>query len=187
MALPSFVNVPSMANSADFDSCGCLDKNHAPIADPQSCAWPPCQALDVAGPGFGKPLDLGLYVGPRVWRKLAKLAAGIMGPRDRLHESNISTSDYFDQQNIAVRDIIPLQVASLRRSFFFATELRATAPGLPPRPGIAAPPLIKSPALVAQLDRAPDFESGGRGFESLRAPNESPEISTLRAFFRRVV
>src|SRR5262249_20142046 len=27
----------------------------------------------------------------------------------------------------------------------------------------------KSPALVAQLDRAPDFESGGRGFESLRA------------------
>jgi hypothetical protein len=24
-------------------------------------------------------------------------------------------------------------------------------------------------ALVAQLDRAPDFESGGRGFESLRA------------------
>src|SRR5215468_5814356 len=27
----------------------------------------------------------------------------------------------------------------------------------------------KFPALVAQLDRAPDFESGGRGFESLRA------------------
>src|SRR5258708_30649600 len=29
--------------------------------------------------------------------------------------------------------------------------------------------LQSSPALVAQLDRAPDFESGGRGFESLRA------------------
>src|SRR5262249_28418333 len=27
----------------------------------------------------------------------------------------------------------------------------------------------KTAALVAQLDRAPDFESGGRGFESLRA------------------
>jgi hypothetical protein len=27
----------------------------------------------------------------------------------------------------------------------------------------------QSLALVAQLDRAPDFESGGRGFESLRA------------------
>src|SRR5262245_158802 len=31
------------------------------------------------------------------------------------------------------------------------------------------PPIIKTAALVAQLDRAPDFESGGRGFESLRA------------------
>jgi hypothetical protein len=28
---------------------------------------------------------------------------------------------------------------------------------------------ISTHALVAQLDRAPDFESGGRGFESLRA------------------
>ena len=28
---------------------------------------------------------------------------------------------------------------------------------------------LKARALVAQLDRAPDFESGGRGFESLRA------------------
>jgi hypothetical protein len=28
-------------------------------------------------------------------------------------------------------------------------------------------------ALVAQLDRAPDFESGGRGFESLRARQKS--------------
>src|SRR5262249_11763908 len=33
----------------------------------------------------------------------------------------------------------------------------------------------KSPALVAQLDRAPDFESGGRGFESLRARQRPAE------------
>src|ERR1700730_18055481 len=32
-------------------------------------------------------------------------------------------------------------------------------------------------ALVAQLDRAPDFESGGRGFESLRARHISALIS----------
>src|SRR5262245_35335985 len=31
----------------------------------------------------------------------------------------------------------------------------------------------KPQALVAQLDRAPDFESGGRGFESLRARHRS--------------
>ena len=42
-------------------------------------------------------------------------------------------------------------------------------------------------ALVAQLDRAPDFESGGQGFESLPArqfPNSSPinrNLITLRA------
>jgi hypothetical protein len=30
-------------------------------------------------------------------------------------------------------------------------------------------------ALVAQLDRAPDFESGGREFESLRA-RQSPTV-----------
>ena len=34
--------------------------------------------------------------------------------------------------------------------------------------------LERRPALVAQLDRAPDFESGGRGFESLRARQFSP-------------
>ena len=35
-------------------------------------------------------------------------------------------------------------------------------------------------ALVAQLDRAPDFESGGRGFESLRARHSKspPNIAT---------
>ena len=32
--------------------------------------------------------------------------------------------------------------------------------------------LERPPALLAQLDRAPDFESGGRGFESLRARNK---------------
>ena len=30
-------------------------------------------------------------------------------------------------------------------------------------------PILPAPAPVAQLDRAPDFESVGRGFESLRA------------------
>src|SRR6516165_5559500 len=34
--------------------------------------------------------------------------------------------------------------------------------------------LERPPALVAQLDRAPDFESGGRGFESLRARQPKP-------------
>jgi len=75
-----------MANSADFDSCARLDENHAPVADPQPGPWPPCQTLDVAHPGFGKPLDLGLHVGAHVRRKLKKLAAGIMGPCDRLRE-----------------------------------------------------------------------------------------------------
>jgi len=69
-----------VANGADFDGCCGLDKNRAPIADPQPGAWPPRQTLDVTRPGFGKPLDLGLYVGPHVRRKFAKLAAGIMGP-----------------------------------------------------------------------------------------------------------
>src|SRR6266568_5330634 len=36
----------------------------------------------------------------------------------------------------------------------------------------------KSLALVAQLDRAPDFESGGRGFESLRARHFGTELGT---------
>jgi hypothetical protein len=40
-----------------------------------------------------KPLDLGLYVGPHVRRKFAKLAAGIMSPCDRLHAHNISSRD----------------------------------------------------------------------------------------------
>src|SRR5215470_1583530 len=37
--------------------------------------------------------------------------------------------------------------------------------------------LERPPALVAQLDRAPDFESGGRGFESLRARHEINGLS----------
>jgi hypothetical protein len=32
IAISSFVNVPSMADSADFDSCRRLDKNHTPVA-----------------------------------------------------------------------------------------------------------------------------------------------------------
>src|SRR5262249_58249224 len=39
--------------------------------------------------------------------------------------------------------------------------------------------LERPPALVAQLDRAPDFESGGRGFESLRARSKSWDFLSL--------
>ena len=38
---------------------------------------------------------------------------------------------------------------------------------MPPREGISAPYPRHAP--VAQLDRAPDYESGGQEFESLRA------------------
>lgn len=34
-------------------------------------------------------------------------------------------------------------------------------------------------APVAQLDRAPDFESVGRGFESLRARQENQEAAVI--------
>ena len=37
-------------------------------------------------------------------------------------------------------------------------------------------------ALVAQLDRAPDFESGGRGFESLRARQQIQRFMVGNAF-----
>src|SRR5258708_40070100 len=36
---------------------------------------------------------------------------------------------------------------------------------------------------VAQLDRAPGYERGGREFESLRAPHSFPCLRTLRRFF----
>src|SRR5262245_46531079 len=44
--------------------------------------------------------------------------------------------------------------------------------------------LERPPALVAQLDRAPDFESGGRGFESLRARQFSPRRVRYSAGWR---
>ena len=40
-------------------------------------------------------------------------------------------------------------------------------------------------ALVAQLDRAPDFESGGRGFESLRARQQNQALITFSRYRRR--
>jgi hypothetical protein len=40
-------------------------------------------------------------------------------------------------------------------------------------PNVADHANILGDALVAQLDRAPDFESGGREFESLRARHEN--------------
>jgi hypothetical protein len=126
IALPSFVNVPSIADSADFDSCARLDKNHAPVTDPQPGAWPPCQTLDVTRSSFGKPLDLGLYVGPHVRRKFAKLAAGIMSPCDRLHEHNISNRDDPGQQNIATRDIHPFE--AVPGALLFATEAVVAQP-----------------------------------------------------------
>ncbi len=39
----------------------------------------------------------------------------------------------------------------------------------------------RATAPVAQLDRAPDYESGGRRFESFRARHFSLLISTLNA------
>src|SRR5262245_61229365 len=55
------------------------------------------------------------------------------------------------------------------------------APGDSPEPGPRAPVVRRDRpalwwgrALVAQLDRAPDFESGGREFESLRARHQKP-------------
>jgi hypothetical protein len=41
IALSSFVDIASIADSADFDRCDRLDKNHAPVADPQLGARPP--------------------------------------------------------------------------------------------------------------------------------------------------
>ena len=38
-------------------------------------------------------------------------------------------------------------------------------------------PILPAPAPVAQLDRAPDFESVGRGFESLRARHNIKGLS----------
>ena len=77
-----------MADGADFDSCGCLDKNHPPIPDPQPSTRPPRQSLDVARSGLGKPLDLGLYIGSHIERKLTKGAPRIVGPCYRLHEAH---------------------------------------------------------------------------------------------------
>lgn len=37
-----------------------------------------------------------------------------------------------------------------------------------PQSMLSFPPAANGNALVAQLDRAPDYESGGQGFESLR-------------------
>lgn len=37
------------------------------------------------------------------------------------------------------------------------------------------PPAANGNALVAQLDRAPDYESGGQGFESLRVYHFFPQ------------
>src|SRR5262245_40446240 len=42
--------------------------------------------------------------------------------------------------------------------------------------------LERPPALVAQLDRAPDFESGGRGFESLRARHKINNLWPIMIF-----
>jgi hypothetical protein len=48
IALSSFVDIASIADSADFDRCDRLDKNHAPVADPQPGARPPCEPFDIA-------------------------------------------------------------------------------------------------------------------------------------------
>ena len=65
MALPSFVDVSSIADRADFDGGSRLDENHAPVADPQPGAKPSCQPLDVTRSSLRKPLNVGLDVGSR--------------------------------------------------------------------------------------------------------------------------
>ena len=58
-----------------------------------------------------------------------------------------------------------------------------TRPGVQSASGIQRRSwLERPPALVAQLDRAPDFESGGRGFESLRARQQIRKLLRPRQF-----
>lgn len=49
---------------------------------------------------------------------------------------------------------------------------------------VSFPPAANGNALVAQLDRAPDYESGGQGFESLRVYHffQSPAFARSRGF-----
>jgi hypothetical protein len=55
---------------------------------------------------------------------------------------------------------------------------------LPTPPQLARYRLSRTSAPVAQLDRAPDYESGGRAFESLRAHQFSDCIEIERPLFR---
>src|SRR5712671_2609353 len=60
-----------------------------------------------------------LAFGPHVRRKSTKLAAGIMSPGDRLHESNKSNRDDESQKNIAKRDIDSILSRPAREKFYF--------------------------------------------------------------------
>jgi hypothetical protein len=91
MNLPSLVDFASMADRTDLDGCARLDKNHAPIADPQPDAGPSLQAPYVTRSGPGKSVDFRLDLDSNSWREPAECAAGIMRPRNCFHQSNIST------------------------------------------------------------------------------------------------
>src|SRR5438034_1265905 len=53
-ALPLFVNVAPMADSANFDVFSRLDKDHAPVAGPQPGARPPVNRLTLPAPVSAK-------------------------------------------------------------------------------------------------------------------------------------
>src|ERR1700722_4103734 len=76
-------------------------------------------------------------------------------------------------------DYRPRQVSARARAG--TTDIRACLPLLPASPkaararrrsGLAFATLKRTYAPVAQLDRAPDYESGGQEFESLRARHQ---------------
>jgi hypothetical protein len=82
----------------------------------------------------------------------------------------------------------PLQAIAFGRSPGLAHGARAEplpAPDRPfsyspsTRPRFTGPDLAQAP--VAQLDRAPDYESGGQEFESLRARHQVPTIACILA------
>src|SRR5690606_4779173 len=77
--------------------------------------------------------------------------------------------------------------ARVRRSrAAIARRARARSGPLPHAVGIALPSPVSTPepAPVAQLDRAPGFEPGGRGFESLPARQLSSWFRSLPSLLR---
>src|SRR3982074_841766 len=66
----------------------------------------------------------------------------------------------------------PVAMARIRDLSVFRMHAASAAP--------AALQCLAKNAPVAQLDRAPDYESGGQEFESLRARHFGTELGTLK-------